>query len=151
MSFRRVRVVLPFSSFEFHLSFSAHEPHKKLSSRVAHSHRDRRLWLLILVATMGCGQSDDGGGSGDAPKAPVIAFVQTGADNDWRNAHTESVKEAAAERGYDLRFAEGQSKQENQIKTKDESLYVTCIGADTYTEGLKAGRWTVCGRPSMPW
>ncbi|QDV63947.1 ABC transporter substrate-binding protein [Crateriforma conspicua] len=141
-------------------------------------------FLSALMLIVGCGgSSDNAGGDGDAP---VIAFVQTGADNDWRNAHTVSVKEAAADKGYDLRFAEGQSKQENQIKafssfvnqgvdaiilapivetgwdnvlekakkrnipvvildrkvnTDDESLYVTYIGADTYTEGKKAGKW----------
>lgn len=144
---------------------------------------------LVVSLLSGCGTSENGGGDGTTdPDAPVIAFVQTGADNDWRNANTVSVREAAAERGYDLRFAEGQSKQENQIKalssfinqgvdviilaplvetgwdnvlekakkrgipvvildrqieTKDESLYVTYIGADTYTEGLKAAKWLV--------
>ena len=42
----------------------------------------------------------------------MIAFVQTGADNDWRNAHTVSVKEAAAgqvsdNRGKDVAAMEG--------------------------------------------
>lgn len=141
------------------------------------------LLFLALGLVSGCG-----GGADRGTGAPVIAFVQTGADNDWRNANTVSVKEAAAARGYDLRFAEGQSKQENQIKafssfvnqgidvivlapivetgwdnvlekakkrgvpvvildrqikTKDESLYVTYIGADTYTEGRKAAEWLV--------
>ncbi|WP_168565839.1 ABC transporter substrate-binding protein [Crateriforma spongiae] len=141
-------------------------------------------FLSALMLIVGCGGSSDNAGGDD--DTPVIAFVQTGADNDWRNAHTVSVKEAAADKGYDLRFAEGQSKQENQIKafssfvnqgvdaiilapivetgwdnvlekakkrnipvvildrkvkTDDESLYVTYIGADTYTEGKKAGKW----------
>lgn len=139
------------------------------------------FFAFFLSSLIGC--SD--GAKQDSGK-PVIAFVQTGADNDWRNAHTVSVKEAAAAKGYDLRFAEGESKQENQIKalssfinqgadvivfaplvetgwdnvlekakkrnipvvildrqikTEDESLYVTYIGADTYTEGRKAAEW----------
>lgn len=139
------------------------------------------LLACILTSHTGCS-----GGQKNESGKPVIAFVQTGADNDWRNAHTVSVKEAAAERGYDLRFAEGESKQENQIKalssfinqgvdvivfaplvetgwdnvlekakkrnipvvildrqikTEDDSLYVTYIGADTYTEGRKAAEW----------
>lgn len=143
-------------------------------------------WLIVFATLIagGCSSSSESPES----KKPVVAFVQTGADNDWRNAHTVSVKEAAAEKGYDLRFAEGQSKQENQIKalssfvnqgvdviilaplvetgwdnvlkkakkrgipviildrqieTNDESLYVTYIGADTYTEGRKAAEWLI--------
>lgn len=150
--------------------------------------------LLLLSIHPGCSNreqsADASAGDAEAANAdaPVVAFVQTGANNDWRNAHTQSVKDAAAQRGYDLRFAEGQSKQENQIKalssfvnqgvdaiilapivetgwdnvlekakkrkipvvildrqikTKDESLYVTYIGADTYTEGRKAAQWLV--------
>lgn len=139
--------------------------------------------MLILLSLFQSGCSDS---KKEQSGKPIIAFVQTGADNDWRNAHTVSVKEAAAEKGYDLRFAEGESKQENQIKalssfinqgvdvivfaplvetgwdnvlekakkrnipvvildrqikTEDESLYVTYIGADTYTEGRKAAEW----------
>ncbi|QDT68799.1 ABC transporter periplasmic-binding protein YtfQ precursor [Planctomycetes bacterium MalM25] len=70
------------------------------------------LFGVLILLSGGCTKSSDG----PTTKKPVVAFVQTGADNDWRNAHTVSVKEAAAEKGYDLRFAEGQSKQENQIK-----------------------------------
>lgn len=143
----------------------------------------------VLTLVMFCFAALFSSGCGDNPSnagKPVIAFIQTGADNDWRNAHTESVKEAAAAKGYELRFAEGQSKQENQIKamssfinqgvdviilaplvetgwdnvlqkakrrgipviildrdieTRDPSLYVCYIGADTYTEGIKATRW----------
>jgi hypothetical protein len=40
-------------------------------------------------------------------KDPLLPSSKTGADDDWRNAYTESVKEAATAKGYDLRFAEG--------------------------------------------
>ncbi|TWT81956.1 ABC transporter periplasmic-binding protein YtfQ precursor [Planctomycetes bacterium CA13] len=144
------------------------------------------LSVVVLAVVIPACSSEKATDATDGNKTPVIAFVQTGADNDWRNAHTESVKQAAADHGYDLRFAEGQSKQENQlkalssfvnqgvdvivlapivetgwdnalekakqrgipvvildrqIKTDDESLYVTYIGADTYTEGQKAAQW----------
>lgn len=49
-------------------------------------------------------------------ESAVIGFVQTGSESDWRKAHTESVKQAAADAGYELKFADGQGKQENQIK-----------------------------------
>ena len=47
---------------------------------------------------------------------PVIGFVQTGDLSDWRKAHTQSVKEAAQAAGYNLKFADGQAKLENQVK-----------------------------------
>ncbi len=51
-----------------------------------------------------------------APKKYVIGFSQIGAESGWRTAETESVKSTAAERGIELKFADAQQKQENQIK-----------------------------------
>jgi ABC-type sugar transport system substrate-binding protein len=45
-----------------------------------------------------------------------IGFAQTGAESDWRTANTESMKAEAAKRGIDLKFSDGQGKQENQIR-----------------------------------
>lgn len=45
-----------------------------------------------------------------------IGFAQTGAESAWRTAHTNSMKDEAAKRGIDLKFADGQGKQENQIR-----------------------------------
>ncbi len=45
-----------------------------------------------------------------------IGFAQTGAESAWRTANTESMKAEAAKRGIDLKFSDGQSKQENQIR-----------------------------------
>jgi len=52
----------------------------------------------------------------DAKKAIVVGFVQTGAESAWRTANTESMKSEATKRGIELKFADGQSKQENQIR-----------------------------------
>ena len=41
---------------------------------------------------------------------------QIGAESEWRTANTESIKSAAATMNIDLRFADAQQKQENQIK-----------------------------------
>lgn len=57
-----------------------------------------------------------GGGCSPAKKAIVVGFAQTGAESAWRTANTESMKSEAAKRGIDLKFADGQSKQENQIR-----------------------------------
>ena len=46
----------------------------------------------------------------------VLGFSQIGAESEWRTANTESIKSAAATMDIDLRFADAQQKQENQIK-----------------------------------
>ena len=46
----------------------------------------------------------------------VVGFSQLGAESDWRNANTESMKEAFSQKnGYKLLFEDGQQKQSNQI------------------------------------
>ena len=72
------------------------------------------LGIGALGFLQGCGdgsKSDDG-----SAKKGVIGFVQGGASADWRKAHTDSVIEEAAKRGYELKFVDGQGKQENQIQ-----------------------------------
>lgn len=54
--------------------------------------------------------------SAQAPKKPVVGFSQIGAESGWRTANTDSIKAEAAKRGIDLKFADAQQKQENQIK-----------------------------------
>ena len=51
-----------------------------------------------------------------ADKKIVVGFSQIGAESGWRTANTESIKSEAAKRGVDLKFADAQQKQENQIK-----------------------------------
>ncbi|MDO4343385.1 MAG: ABC transporter substrate-binding protein [Eubacteriales bacterium] len=47
----------------------------------------------------------------------VVGFSQVGAESDWRNAHTESIKAALTpENGFYLIFEDAQQKQENQTK-----------------------------------
>jgi galactofuranose transport system substrate-binding protein len=46
----------------------------------------------------------------------VLGFSQIGAESEWRTANTESIKSAATMMNIDLRFADAQQKQENQIK-----------------------------------
>lgn len=45
-----------------------------------------------------------------------VGFAQTGAESAWRTANSESMKSEAAKRGIDLKFSDGQGKQENQIR-----------------------------------
>lgn len=54
-----------------------------------------------------------------APEAETglkVGFAQTGAESAWRTANTDSMRHEAVKRGIDLKFADGQSKQENQIR-----------------------------------
>ena len=54
--------------------------------------------------------------SSAAPKPLRIGFAQTGAESAWRTANSESMKAEAAKRGIELKFSDGQGKQENQIR-----------------------------------
>jgi len=64
---------------------------------------------LVLASFAGCG-----GGKKD--DRIVLGFSQIGAESEWRTANTESIKSAATTMNIDLRFADAQQKQENQIK-----------------------------------
>ena len=66
-------------------------------------------WLKTLFLFLGC--------AAVVSAAPLkIGFAQTGAESDWRTANSESMKAEAAKRGIDLKFSDGQGKQENQIR-----------------------------------
>ena len=52
----------------------------------------------------------------DAKKKLVVGFSQIGAESAWRTANTSSIKDEAKKRGIELKFADAQQKQENQIK-----------------------------------
>jgi simple sugar transport system substrate-binding protein len=46
----------------------------------------------------------------------VVGFSQVGAESEWRTGNTASIVNAAEELGVELMFADGQQRQENQIK-----------------------------------
>lgn len=70
---------------------------------------------MMVATTAACGDSGaEGGGGGD--DQIVLGFSQVGAESGWRTANTKSVQESAAEAGIELKFADAQQKQENQIK-----------------------------------
>jgi simple sugar transport system substrate-binding protein len=64
---------------------------------------------LALASLAGCG-------SGKKDDRIVLGFSQIGAESEWRTANTESIKSAAATMNIELKFADAQQKQENQIK-----------------------------------
>ena len=67
-----------------------------------------QLFLVTVAAALGLVSAQ--------AKPLKIGFAQTGAESAWRTANSESMKSEAAKRGIDLKFADGQGKQENQIR-----------------------------------
>jgi len=70
-------------------------------------------WLILapslVLATVIPLRADDA-------KPLKVGFAQTGDEGAWRTANTESMKSEAAKRGINLKFADCQEKQENQIR-----------------------------------
>jgi len=70
----------------------------------------RRLAIMAtLLIAVGCARESK-------DERIVLGFSQIGAESEWRTANTESIKAAAIISNIDLRFADAQQKQENQIK-----------------------------------
>ncbi|MCF3650659.1 ABC transporter substrate-binding protein [Synoicihabitans lomoniglobus] len=70
--------------------------------------------LAAIFVWTGCSKSTPAADDATAPLK--VGFAQTGAESAWRTANTNSLRNEAAKRGIDLKFADGQSKQENQIR-----------------------------------
>jgi ABC-type sugar transport system substrate-binding protein len=81
----------------------------------------------LLLAAAGCDNHPPAAPAQLATAAPgarpkktyqdlVVGYAQVGAESEWRTANTRSVKEAAAQLGVELKFVDGQQKQENQIQ-----------------------------------
>jgi ABC-type sugar transport system substrate-binding protein len=51
-----------------------------------------------------------------AARPLTIGFSQVGAESEWRTANTASIKDTAKKEGINLKFADAQQKQENQVK-----------------------------------
>ena len=80
------------------------------------------LSVGVVFGLSGCSEKKaetpaaDGGTSTGGKKSLKVGFAQTGAESAWRTANTESMKAEATKRGVDFKFADGQGKQENQIR-----------------------------------
>ena len=46
----------------------------------------------------------------------IVGYAQLGAESEWREANTVSIKETADNLGVELKFSDAQQKQENQIQ-----------------------------------
>jgi simple sugar transport system substrate-binding protein len=80
------------------------------------------LTAAVGVAAAGglaaCAKKDEGASassSGGSSKTITLGFSQVGSESGWRSANSDSVKSAAKEAGYNLKFSDAQQKQENQI------------------------------------
>lgn len=77
--------------------------------------------MVLLVCVAGCSAKSEEPGrisntESEKEDYIVVGFSQLGAESDWRNANTESVKNALTpENGFKLIFEDAQQKQTNQI------------------------------------
>lgn len=83
--------------------------------------------LAALSTAVGCGQQFRAAPEQPAATSPgikpkktyqdlIVGYAQVGAESEWRTGNTASVKETAEKLGIELKFADAQQKQENQIK-----------------------------------
>ncbi|AKN32355.1 LacI family transcriptional regulator [Clostridium carboxidivorans P7] len=77
------------------------------------------IFSLAIAIFAGCGtkstSTDDNGE--DNEKRIIIGFSQLGSESGWRTAETNSIKNIPnLDSNVDLKFSDGQQKQENQIK-----------------------------------
>ena len=79
----------------------------------------------------------------------VLGFSQIGAESEWRTANTESIKSAAATMNIDLRFADAQQKQENQIKAL-RTFIAQKVDVIAFSPVVATGWDTVLRKPGPP-
>lgn len=72
----------------------------------------KTLLMTLFAAALCLGFSAPAG----AQDKLVVGFSQIGAESGWRSAETKVAKQEADKRGIDLKIADAQQKQENQIK-----------------------------------
>jgi simple sugar transport system substrate-binding protein len=104
------------------------------------SWRVRLLGLAMLTVLAGCAPAALSG----VPSSPetksyerlVVGFAQIGAESEWRVANTASMKETADELGVELKFADGQQRQDNQIRALRQfiAMKVDVIGISPVVE-----------------
>lgn len=82
-----------------------------------HSSRTCKHVALIACFVMSCGSALASEPQQRKPlKGLTVGFSQVGAESAWRTAETGSIKKAAEANGVNLKFADAQGKQTNQIK-----------------------------------
>ncbi len=107
------------------------------------------MWKRLLVVS-----AVSAAMSSMALAAPLtVGFSQVGSESGWRAAETNVAKSEAEKRGITLKIADGQQKQENQIKAVRS--FVAQGGCDLYrssgSDRLGAGikRGERCRNPGL--
>lgn len=99
--------------------------------------------FVVLVGALGCGSKSVQPATPSLDAKPkktyadlIIGFAQLGAESEWRNANTTSIKETADQLGVELKFYDAQQKQDNQIKAIEELIIqkVDVIGISPIVE-----------------
>ncbi|MCS0588855.1 ABC transporter substrate-binding protein [Massilia norwichensis] len=72
----------------------------------------RTLLGVAVAAAMACVAATPA----QAAKPLTIGFSQVGAESEWRTANTASIKAAARQANINLKFADAQQQQQNQVK-----------------------------------
>lgn len=92
------------------------------------------MWKRLLLVT-----AVSAAMSSMAMAAPLtVGFSQVGSESGWRAAETNVAKSEAEKRGITLKIADGQQKQENQIKAV-RSFYRSGRGCHLYRPGCCHG------------
>lgn len=76
----------------------------------------RSILTVLAAAAAGVLAQPAAPSSQPAEKKLVVGFAQVGAESAWRTAETQSIKDEAAKRGVELKFADAQGKIANQIR-----------------------------------
>ena len=75
--------------------------------------------LLLVLLLSGCSRESASAQEEEQPENTLVTvgFSQVGAESDWRDANSRSMREAfTRDAGYELLFEDGQQKQSNQIR-----------------------------------
>lgn len=103
-----------------------------------HPYEDAHMWKRLLLVT-----AVSAAMSSMAMAAPLtVGFSQVGSESGWRAAETNVAKSEAQKRGITLKIADGQQKQENQIKA------VRSFIAQAWMPSLLHPSWRPAGNPS---
>lgn len=82
-------------------------------SRIRHRVLFSVMILSLLLTLSACRPAS---GASSAPKKTLVGYSTYGSDTDFRVAMNALVKESFEDAGFELKYSDGQMKQENQIK-----------------------------------
>lgn len=108
------------------------------------------MWKRLLVVS-----AVSAAMSSMALAAPLtVGFSQVGSESGWRAAETNVAKSEAEKRGITLKIADGQQKQENQIKAVRsfvaqgvDAIFIAPVVATGWEPGIKRGER--CRNPGL--